>query len=106
MSHADHNETISDEDLSDNDYMTIDQLQLITDAYVKSENSSVTPRIIWRPLIEEIFNDIPDVDLNKIDRILVANLGYIKNLALLLASTDDDMLGNLMTYNLKKFIYL
>lgn len=101
MSHAESNETLSDEDLSDNDYVDIDNLQEITDNFVKSENSSLTPRKIWRPFIEEVFDGIVDIDLNKMDKILVANMGYIKNLALLLAATEEEMLGNLITYNLK-----
>ncbi|KAK0158638.1 hypothetical protein PV328_009615 [Microctonus aethiopoides] len=92
MSRADNNETITEENINDSNYMLIEDLQKITDEYVRSENNSLNPKPIWRPFMEELFNNIVDLDLDKKDRILVANLGYCKDLALFLTSTDEEML--------------
>lgn len=94
MSREDSNETVSDEDISDKDYMFVDDLQRLTDGYVKLENCSLSPRKIWRPFVEEVCRGIVELDLDKRDKVLVANFGYIKDLALLLATTEDDQLGN------------
>lgn len=73
--------------------MFVDELQEITDAYVKSENNSLDPQPIWRPFIEHVFKDIVDLDLDKKDKILVINPGFLKELALFLSTHDDEMLG-------------
>ncbi|XP_011310718.1 endothelin-converting enzyme 1 isoform X2 [Fopius arisanus] len=92
MSREDNNETVTDEDITDKDYMLVDNLQRLTDNYVKYENCSLKPRKIWRPFIEEVCRGVVDLDLDGRDKVLVANFGYIKDLALLLATTDDDKL--------------
>ncbi|XP_015119868.1 neprilysin-4 [Diachasma alloeum] len=92
MAREDRNETLTEEDVRDEDYMLVDDLQKLTDSYVKHENCSLTPRKIWRPYIEEIFRGVVELDLDNRDKILVANLGYMKDLAVLLATTDDDKL--------------
>ncbi|XP_063976549.1 neprilysin-11-like isoform X2 [Diachasmimorpha longicaudata] len=92
MSRDDNNDTAFDGDISDKDYMFVDDLQRLTDGYVRYENCSVRPRKIWRPFIEEICRGVVDLDLDKRDKVFVANLKYVKDLALLLATTDDDKL--------------
>lgn len=73
--------------------MLVDELQKLTDEFVIEVNSSLAPKPLWRPFIESLFKDIHDLDLNKKDKILVGDLEYLKEVALLLASTEDEILG-------------
>lgn len=96
MSHADANDTDTEEDIKDEDYMYVNDLQKITDEYVKDVNSSLTPRQIWRPFIEELFKDFPGLDLTRKDKVLVEDLEYLKKIAVLLSASEDDILGELV----------
>ena len=73
--------------------MLIDDLQSVTDEYIKSVNSSLEPKKIWRPFLEEAFKDILTLDDN--DRVLVADIEYLKKVALILSSTEETLLGNI-----------
>ena len=55
-------------------------------------NSSIEPRQLWRPYMEELFRDIKDLDLKK-DKVLIDNLEYMKDVAYLLETTDQTLLG-------------
>ncbi|XP_024945787.1 neprilysin-1 isoform X2 [Cephus cinctus] len=90
--HSDDNETSSDEDLKDEDYMLVDDLQKMTDEYVQITNSTLTPRQIWRPYVEELFKGDSQLDLTSKDRVLIGNLDYLKKLAVLLAAADEVVL--------------
>ncbi|CAG5098011.1 Similar to Endothelin-converting enzyme homolog (Locusta migratoria) [Cotesia congregata] len=65
------NSTLSEEDIKDENYMWVDDLQVITDEFIKSENKSLEPKKIWRVYLEELFKDIDDLDLDNKDKILV-----------------------------------
>jgi len=93
MAQADQNQSISIENLSDSDYMLVDDLQKLTDEYVIDNNSSLTPKPIWRPFIESLFEGIVKLDLDNKDKVLVGNLDYLKNVALLLAFLEEEALG-------------
>ncbi|XP_012063295.1 PREDICTED: phosphate-regulating neutral endopeptidase [Atta cephalotes] len=89
---ADQNQSISVENLSDSDYMLVDDLQKLTDDYVIDSNLSFTLTPIWRPFIESIFEGIDKLDLDNKDKILIGNLEYLKDVALLLACFEEEAL--------------
>ncbi|KAG5331816.1 ECE1 enzyme, partial [Acromyrmex charruanus] len=93
MARADQNQSISVESLSDSDYMLVDDLQKLTDDYVIDSNLSLTPTPIWRPFIESIFEGIDKLDLDNKDKVLIGNLEYLKDVALLLACFEEEALG-------------
>lgn len=93
MVHANLNHSISEENLSDKDYMLVDDLQKLTDEYIIEVNSSLTPKPIWRSFIELIFDGIVTLDLDKEDKIFVGNLDYLKDTALILAAYEEEALG-------------
>lgn len=95
MRNLENSTTITEEDLSDEDYMEMEELQRLTDEYVTSVNSSLKPKVIWRPFIEEVFKDI--ITLNKKDVVLVADLEYLKKIAYILSSTEEELLGSSTT---------
>ncbi|KAM0727351.1 Neprilysin-1 [Formica fusca] len=90
MVHANSNYTISEENLSDKDYMLVDDLQKLTDEYIMEINSSLIPKPIWRSFVESIFEGIVTLDLDKKDKILVGNLDYLKDAALILAVFEEE----------------
>ncbi|XP_071644793.1 endothelin-converting enzyme homolog isoform X2 [Temnothorax longispinosus] len=87
---ANRNQSISMEDLSDNDYILVDDLQKLTDEFIMDSNSSFTPKPIWRPFIESLFEGILTLDLDNKDKVLIGNLEYLKNVALILASFEEE----------------
>lgn len=89
------NQSIWENDPTDDDYMLVDDLQKLTDEFVSEVNSTVTPKPLWRPFIELVFKDIDTLDLNKTDKILVGDLEYLKEVALMLALTEEEELGKL-----------
>ncbi|KAK2582464.1 hypothetical protein KPH14_004770 [Odynerus spinipes] len=90
VSQLESNKSVTEEDLKDEDYMYIDDLQKLTDEYVIEANSSLTPKVIWRPFIETLFKDIVTLDLNGRDKVLVGNLEYLQTLAYIVASTNEE----------------
>ncbi|EZA60937.1 Neprilysin-1 [Ooceraea biroi] len=84
----DGNLTIYEEILNDDDYMLVDDLQKLTDEYVISRNSTYMPKPIWRPFIESIFDSIATLDLDK-NKILIGNLKYLKDMALIFANIEE-----------------
>ncbi|XP_012536984.1 endothelin-converting enzyme homolog [Monomorium pharaonis] len=84
------NQSVSMEDLSDSDYMLVDDLQKLTDQYVIEMNSSLTPNLIWRPFIESLFKGIVKLDLDEKDKVLINNLDFLKNIALLFAIMPEE----------------
>lgn len=73
--------------------MLVDDLQRITDEYVINVNLSLTPKTIWRPFIETVFKGILQLDLDKEDKILVGNLGFLRDAALIFAAGEEQELG-------------
>ncbi|KAG5316345.1 NPL11 protein, partial [Acromyrmex insinuator] len=92
MVRADQNQSISIESLSDRDYMLVDDLQKLTDDHVIDSNLSLTPTPIWRPFIESIFEGIDKLDLDNKDKVLIGNLEYLKDVAVLLACLEEEVL--------------
>ncbi|KAG5316370.1 ECE1 enzyme, partial [Acromyrmex insinuator] len=92
MARADQNQSISIESLSDSDYMLIDDLQKLTDDHVIDSNLSLTPTPIWRPFIESIFEGIDKLNLDNKDKVLIGNLEYLKDVVLLLACFEEEVL--------------
>jgi len=93
MARTDQNQSVLEEDLNDDNYMLVDELQKLTDEYVTGVNSSLTPKSIWRPFIESLFENFVTLDLDNKDKILVCNLDYLKDTALILASYEEEDLG-------------
>lgn len=93
MIREDQNRSVSEEDLSDDDYIFVDDLQKLTDEYVTSVNSTLTPKQIWRPFIESVFEQIVTLDLDNKDKVLIGNLNYLKDAALILAASEEEILG-------------
>ncbi|KAH0553572.1 endothelin-converting enzyme homolog [Cotesia glomerata] len=90
------NDTLSEEDIKDENYMWVDNLQVITDEFIKSENKSLEPKKIWRVYLEELFKDIDDLDLDNKDKILVVNIDYFKELAFLLSSVEEETIETIV----------
>ena len=93
LSRLESNESIWEDDPTDDYYMLVDDLQKLTDLFVTEVNSTLTPKPLWRPFIELVYEDIDTLDLNKKDKILVADLEYLKEIALTLALTEEEELG-------------
>ncbi|XP_043288192.1 endothelin-converting enzyme homolog [Venturia canescens] len=91
MSRSNENDTVADENVKDENYFLVDTLQELTDQYVKEMNSSLVPRKLWRPYIEELFKDVEEIDFDK-ELVLVWNIEYLKDLAYLLDETDETVL--------------
>ncbi|XP_018361879.1 PREDICTED: endothelin-converting enzyme 1-like [Trachymyrmex cornetzi] len=92
MMRANRNHSVSVESLSDSDYMLVDDLQKLTDDHVIDSNLSLTPTPIWRPFIESIFEGIDKLDLDNKDKVLIGNLEYLKDVAVLLACLEEEVL--------------
>ncbi|KAL0121382.1 hypothetical protein PUN28_006713 [Cardiocondyla obscurior] len=90
--YADRNQSITIEDLTDNDYMLVDTLQKLTDEYIMDTNSSFIPKPIWRPFIESVFEGVATLDLDNKDKVLIGNLDYLKHVALIFASFEEQAL--------------
>lgn len=103
MVHANINHTVSEENLNDKDYMLVDDLQKLTDEYIMEVNSSLTPKPIWRSFIESLFEGIVTLDLDKKDKILVGNLDYLKDTALIFAAYEEEALGISSVYILANY---
>jgi len=88
----DANLTIYEDIFTDDDYMLVDDLQKLTDEYVISVNSTYMPKPIWRSFIEYVFDSNATFDLDK-DKILIGNLEYLKDMALILAHLEEQELG-------------
>lgn len=73
--------------------MLVDHLQELTDEYIMDVNSSLTPKLIWRPFLESLFEGVVTLDLDKKDKVLIGNLEYLKNIALILAAFEEKELG-------------
>ena len=95
LSRLESNESIWEDDPTVDDYMLVDDLQKLTDLFVTEANSTLTPKPLWRPFIELLFEDIDTLDLNEKDKILVADLEYLKEIALTLALAEEEELGKL-----------
>ncbi|XP_033298235.1 neprilysin-4 isoform X1 [Bombus bifarius] len=92
ISRMESNQSIWENEPTDDDYMLVDDLQKLTDEYVSEVNSTLTPKPLWRPFIELVFKDIDTLDLNKTDKILIGDLEYMKEIALMLALTEEEEL--------------
>ncbi|XP_043520500.1 neprilysin-11-like isoform X1 [Frieseomelitta varia] len=92
LSRLESNESIWEDDPTVDDYMLVDDLQKLTDLFVTKTNSTLTPKPLWRPFIELLFEDIGTLDLNEKDKILVADLEYLKEIALTLALAEEEEL--------------
>lgn len=79
--------------MTDENYILVNDLQRITDEYVMSANLSLTPKPIWRRYIESVFKETISLDLDKKDKILVGNIEFLKDSALILAALDELELG-------------
>lgn len=84
-----------EEDIQDSDYMLIDDLQRITDEYVRSVNESLRPKLLWKSFIQEVVSGV--VKFNPKEKILIADIDYLKDVALLVASAEDELLGETIT---------
>ncbi|XP_014217633.1 neprilysin-11-like [Copidosoma floridanum] len=85
------NKTEDMQDIGDDNYMLLDDLQLETDLYVKSVNESLEPKIVWKPFFEEFLKIIDEFDLET-EKVLVTNLEYFKQISVILAETEDNLL--------------
>lgn len=81
--------------------MYLDDLQELTDDYVKSANKSLTPKFIWKPFIRKLLDGV--VNYNIEQQVYVHDVKFFKELALILAETDDDLLGNSIIFQFSTF---
>lgn len=94
LSRPDTNQTIWEDNLTDDHYMLVDDLQKLTDEFVTEANSTLTPKLLWRPFIELVFKDIDTtLDLDKKDQVLVGDLENLKEVALMLTLSEEEELG-------------
>lgn len=73
--------------------MFVNELQTITDDYVKESNSSMEPLELWKPFIEALFKDLIRPNWHKKYKLLVVDLEYLKNIAVLFIETEQEVLG-------------
>lgn len=73
--------------------MLVDDLQKVTDEFVTEVNSTLTPKLLWRPFIELVFKDIDTLDLDNKDKVLIGDLEYLKEIALMLTLAEEEELG-------------
>lgn len=110
LSRLEGNQSVWEDDPSDEDYMLVDDLQKLTDEFVTEVNSTLTPKPLWRPFVELIFKDIANLDLNGKDKVLVGDLDYLKEVALMLTLAEEKELGepfsNLVIYIEDRLFYL
>lgn len=87
--------------------MLVDDLQKVTDEFVTEVNSTLTPKLLWRPFIELVFKDIDTLDLDNKDKVLIGDLEYLKEIALMLTLAEEEELGkeNLNFDNFLKLIH-
>ncbi|XP_006610149.1 neprilysin-4-like isoform X1 [Apis dorsata] len=90
LSHYD--ETTWQDDPTDDNYMLVDDLQKVTDEFVTEVNSTLTPKLLWRPFIELVFKDIDTLDLDNKDKVLIGDLEYLKEIALMLTLAEEEEL--------------
>ena len=95
VSHVESNHSVWDEAPTDLDYMSVDDLQKLTDEFVTEANASLTPKPLWRPFVESLFKDIDTLDLNGKDKVLIADLEYLKDIAFFFAESEEKELGEL-----------
>lgn len=96
LSRLENNQSIWEVDPTDGDYMLVDDLQKLTDEYVTEVNSTLAPKPLWKPFIESVFKDIDTLDLNRKDKVLIGDMEYLKEVALLLAASDEGELGKIL----------
>ncbi|KAG5318652.1 ECEL1 protein, partial [Pseudoatta argentina] len=104
MARANQNQSISIDSLSDSDYMLVDDLQKLTDDHVIDSNLSFTPTSIWRPFIESIFEGIDKLDLDNKDKVLIGNLEYLKDVAVLLACLEEEVLESYIWWTVEDIV--
>ncbi|XP_001605702.1 endothelin-converting enzyme homolog isoform X1 [Nasonia vitripennis] len=93
LANSAENQTIDDdddEDIQDSDYMLLDELQRLTDEYVKEVNDTLEPKVFWKPFVQELLRGIVDFDPEM--KVLIGDLDYLKEVAVVLASTEDELL--------------
>lgn len=76
--------------------MTLEELQMDIDEFIRSFDESLKPLNIWKPFVEEIFSDSSTGEnelFNSDDTFLIKNLEYLRNISLFLAKTDTVMQG-------------
>ncbi|XP_023315896.1 membrane metallo-endopeptidase-like 1, partial [Trichogramma pretiosum] len=84
------------EEVDDANYMLLDELQRLTDDYVRSVNKSIVPRPLWRPFVEELLRGLEiDFDLTQ-HKVYVGDLEFLQEIALVLSSTDEQLLETMV----------
>lgn len=78
--------------------MLVDDLQKLTDEYVTDVNSTLTPKLLWRPFIEMLYKDVDSLDLNSKDKIMIGDLEYLKDIALVLSTCEEEELGEFLAF--------
>lgn len=78
-----------DIDITDDNYMLLDDLQRVTDEFVKSYNDSLEPKLLWKPFVDELLKDIYKFDYKR-QKIFIPEIEYLKEIALLLAQVEDN----------------
>lgn len=71
--------------------MKLDDLEEVTENYIGSKNETLVPHLFWKPFVEELTKSVQSYDMDK--QIYIYNVDYFKELALLLANTDEHLLG-------------
>ncbi|KAJ8680665.1 hypothetical protein QAD02_016452 [Eretmocerus hayati] len=86
-----HNRTSEDDiDVQDSDYILLDDLQQVTDDFIKLMNDSLEPKMFWRQFVDEVLDGILEFDQER--KVLVSNIDYLKDVSLILAAADEDLL--------------
>lgn len=81
--------------LPEAELMHVDALQKLTDDYVRTINPGRKPQQIWKPFIEELFKDILKPNWRTRYKLWVYDLKHLQRVALLLANTDKNLLGDI-----------
>lgn len=74
------------------DLLSLDDLQRITDDFVKQVNKTFKPKIDWKSFFQNLFEGIGKIDSDQ--KVRIDGLRYFKNVSLLFSTTPDEYLGN------------
>lgn len=94
-------ESFQNEDIEES-LGTLDELQNITDDFVRQANKTLKPKMNWKSFFQKLFEGVGEIDLNK--KIWIGELQYLKEISLLLSKTSDEHLGG-KTYSNMIIIY-
>lgn len=87
-------------DVEQHYYLSLDELQNVTDTYVKSLNKK--PKLVWKTYVNELLKGIKKFDAE--EELLIFDIEYFKKVALFFARTSETDIGIKYQTNFVKFL--